>query len=200
MILAVFFFIGALHTFTSDNGQYHLQAEFYGGTVFEVRTFTMRRGDDLLYRIDDPGVQTFFVSDHGTVFGLSEHHAAYYDRSGRCDSLLVFARMNTCGFSEYHDLFYLSVQEGVFVYTLDGHLLYDLMPGRLFASTRHGENIAIVSDDTLRLYRDGVLVRTEILGTAYVHRVSFTGSTAVRVETHGGIELFDMTVLERVER
>lgn len=171
---------------------------FHGGTVFEAEAFSLRDREKVLYHVDDPGLQTFFVSNHGTVFALSERHAVFYSKAGECDTLTHISYLNNSGFSEQHDLFYLSLREGMYVYTLDGNLLFTLMPGRLLASTQHGEHVAVVSADTLMLYNEGVHVHTKILETAYVQHVSFT-EWSVCVEEHDGIEVFDMATGERIE-
>jgi hypothetical protein len=201
MLLLLLMLMSNTHTVSSGNDQYCLDISFRGGTVFEAEQFSLRDGKNMLvYTIYGPGVHTFYVSDHGTVFAMSEHHVVFYDRSGEPRTLVRFDYLNNGGFSEHGDLFYVSVQEGVYVYTLDGRSLFELMPGRLFASTKRGENIAVVSSDTLRLYSEGVLVQTIKLETAYVHRVSFTESGTVRVEGTGGMEVFDMMTGGKVEQ
>ncbi|UCC12357.1 MAG: hypothetical protein JSW02_02135 [candidate division WOR-3 bacterium] len=177
----------------SPNNQYCLCAEMRGGTVFYAEEFTLKNGNTVLYRVCDPGIHTFFVSDHGTVFTLGERYAVFYDRTGECDTLMEIVYMNNSGFTEHYDLFYLSMRDGMYVYTLDGALLYTLAPGRLIASTESGKHIAAVSDDTLRLYTEGVLIHTVILETAYVHGVSFTEDGTVCVAEAGGMEIFDMS-------
>jgi hypothetical protein len=200
MVYMIFFLVSTTRTFASENNQYHVCATFHGGVVFEAEEFSLRDGEQVLYQVDDPGIHTFFVSNHGTVFALSECHAVFYNQGGECDTLTTISFLNNSGFSEHRDLFYLSLLEGMYVYSLDGDLLYTLMPGRLFASTQHGENIAVAAADTLMLYTEGVLVHTKILETAYVQRLSFTETGAVRVEEHDGIEMFDMATGERIEQ
>jgi len=201
MVTVLVFFISTVCTFVSENGQYHVSVTFHGGTVFEAEQFSLRDMNNVvIYHVDDPGVQTFFVSNQGTVFALSEQHIVFYDLAGTCDTLAQFVFLNNSGFSERHDLFFLSLQDGMHVYTLDGRLLYTLLPGRLFSSIRHGANSAVVSADTLRLYNEGMLVHTKILKTAYVRQVSIAESGSVRVDEHDGIEVFDMTTGEKVEQ
>lgn len=201
MIAYLVFFISTVCTFVSENGQYQVSVTFHGGTVFEAEQFSLRGRDNVvIYHVDDPGVQTFFVSNQGTVFALSEQHAVFYDLAGACDTLARFAFLNNSGFSEHDDLFFLSLQDGMHVYTLDGRLRYTLMPGRLFSSIRHGATSAVVSADTLRLYNEGVLIHTKILKTAYVQRMYITGSGTIRVEEHGSIEVFDLMTGEKVEQ
>ncbi len=193
MSFVIIFLLNITSSFVSPNNQYCLSAEMSGGTDFEAEEFTLEDGNTELYRVYDPGVHTFFVSDRGTVFALGERYAVFYDLNGECDTLITVVYVNNSGFSEHHDLFYLSMRDGIYVYTLDGALLYTLAPGRLLTSTESGKHIAAISDDTLRLYTEGVLIHTVILETAYVHGVSFTEDGTVCVAEAGGMEIFDMS-------
>lgn len=186
-------------TFVSQNNEYCLYAEMVGGMTFEADKFMLKKGNSIQYHVYNPGVHTFFVSDHGTVFGVGDHHAMFYDRTGKCDTLMPVVYLNKCGFSERHDLFYLSVRDGIYVYTLDGALLHSLAPGRLLASTDGGEHIAVVSTDTLTLYAEGTSVHTIVLETAYVRSVSYTEDGTVRIEERSGIEVLDMITGRKVE-
>ncbi len=195
----ILFLVSMTCTFVSQNGQYRLCAEMSGGMTFEAEEFTLKEENTVLYRVYDPGVHTFFVSDHGTVFALGERYAVFYDRTGKCDTLMEIVYLNNSGFTEHRDLFYLSVRDGMRVYTLDGALLYALAPARLLASTESGEHIAAVSSNTLRLYAEGVLIHTIFLETPYVHCVSFTEQGTVCVEEVGGKEIFDKVSGGKIE-
>jgi hypothetical protein len=195
----IIFIVSITCSFVSPNNQYSLCAEMSGGTAFEAEAFTAKDGNMILYRVYGPGVHTFFVSDHGTVFALGERYAVFYDRTGMCDTLSEIVYLNNSGFTEHHDLFYLSMRDGMHVYTVDGALLYTLIPGRLLASSESGEHIAVVSADTLRLYTEGALIHTIFLETPYVHSVSIAEHGTVCVEGVGGMEIFDMMSGRKVE-
>ncbi len=199
MSFVIIFLLNITSTFVSSNDQYCLSAEMSGGTAFKAVEFTLMDGSTELYRVYDPGVHTFFVSDRGTVFALGERYAVFYDRTGRCDTLISIVHVNNSGFSEHHDLFYVSMRDGMYVYTLDGAFLYTLLPGRLLAGTESGKHIAAISDDTLRLYTEGVLIHTVILETAYVRGLNLGEDGTVCVEEAGGMEVFDMMSGRKVE-
>ncbi len=189
-------------TISSDNGLYHASISFGRETQLSVASFTLYdHNSEILYTKQELDVNTFFISNIGTVFALNDKHLYFYGDSGEEELLKDIHYSNNFGFSPDHFLFFASDKDGVFAYTMQGELIYALRPGRLFASTEQGHLVAIIAVDTLFLYEHGVQRFIQSLATPYARSISFSDDgESIIVDEPSGSEIFDTRTGARQEQ
>ncbi|MDH4242085.1 MAG: hypothetical protein OEW48_21190 [Phycisphaerae bacterium] len=165
-----FFYLFSINL-NSDNGVFSAQVDYSGGTNCVVQQITMYRDRMSLYTIESPKAHTFYISDTGTVFALSDQQLYFYDQQGNVKTLQDLTFPNGFGFSLDNHNFFASDRNTLNVYSRSGELIYELNPCRLFIGFEQGKYIATVSNDTLFFYEDGVEVATRYLSTPYIRRL-----------------------------
>ncbi len=186
----------------SDNGSFCAVVQYSGGSELTTETFELYdRGGDIIYAKKDVPMNTFFISNTGSVFALNEHRLCFYRRDGSETILRELVYANGFGFSPDNSLFFASDREGVFAYSHEGILIHEYRPGRLFASGGKGESVAIVSTDTLLVYYEGVLVDTEIVSPPYARDIYFSrDGESIMVELQDNIEIYDTRTRSWIKR
>lgn len=168
-------FLGLFYLFSinlsSDNGVFSAQVDYSGGTNCVVQQITMYRDKMSLYTIESPEAHTFYISDTGAVFALSDQQLYFYDQQGNVKTLQDLTFPNGFGFSTDNHNFFASDRNTLNVYSRNGELIYELNPCRLFIGFEQGRYIATVSNDTLFFYEDGIEVATRHLSTPYIRRL-----------------------------
>lgn len=177
----------------SDNGFFRASVSYSGGAELITGSFTMYdQYGDIIYAKRDVPANTFFISNTGTVFALNEHRLYFYQRDGSEVMLRELLYPNGFGFSLDNSQFFASDREGVFAYSHEGVLVHTYHPGRLFASTGHGESVAVISADTLFIYEYGRLRDTEFISSPYARDVYFSvDAESIMVQVQDGIEVYD---------
>lgn len=193
MISVIVSVIISAHSFSSDNGLFSASVVYGKSAGLRAESFILYDiNQQIIYTKTELDVHTFFISNLGTVFALNERSLYFYDQAGDEMLLHEFAHANGFGFSSDNHLFYSSCKEGVFVYSIEGELVYEFNPGRLFASKNNGQTAAIVSNDTLYIYIDGNMRFTECLSTHYVWDVWFSDKQEhILINSPSGIEIYD---------
>ncbi len=193
-MLIIGLFICASISINSDNGLFRASVQYGGGAELVTETFELYdHGGDIIYAKRDIPLNTFFISNTGSVFALNEHRLCFFRRDGKETALRDLVCPNGFGFSPDRSLFFASDREGIFAYALDGALVHTYGPGRLFATAEHGEHVAAVSADTLLVYDNGRLADKEPLRSPYVWEVRFSDD-AKRIFVHfkDAIDVYDM--------
>jgi len=201
VVVALLFLMSiAQATSSSDNGLYHASIAYGGGVDFLTESFALYNQDgEIMYTKENPDARTFYISDSGVVFALSDKHLYLYDQNGDEVTLKNLYYPNGFGFSPDNFLFFASDKDGIFAYSNDGELIYHFNPGRLFSSTVRGKMVAIISTDTLFVYENGIQKFTRKLSTPYTRRLLFSDNEkSIMVEIPSGIEIFDSQTGERV--
>jgi hypothetical protein len=177
----------------SDNGLFRASINYSGGAELITESFALyNRYGDIIYTKRDVPVNTFFISNTGSVFALNEHRLYFYQRDGSEMMLRELVYPNGFGFSPDNSQFFASDRDGVFAYSHEGVLVHTYRPGRLFASTGNGECVAVISADTLFVYEYGRLRDTEYLSSPYAREVCFSwDANYIVVQIHGGTEIYD---------
>ena len=200
-IIVLLFLIGTAHAASSSaNGLYHASITYGGGEGFFVESFTLHnQNGETMYTKENPDACTFYISNSGVVFALNEKYLHFYDKNGGEMLLKNLNYPNGFGFSPDNYLFFVSDKDGILAYSHDGKLIYHFNPGRLFASTKKGRTVAVVSTDTLFVYENGVQKLTEKIPTPYTRSLSFSGDEkSIIIEIPSGIEIFDSQTGERL--
>jgi len=171
-------FLGLFYLFSidisSENGVFRAHVDYSGGTECVVQQITMCRDRKSLYTIKSPEAHTFYISDTGTVFALSDQQLYFYGQQGDVKRLQGLTFPNGFGFSLDNHHFFASDRNALNVYSRTGKLVYELKPCRLFAGFQDGHFIAAVSNDTLFFYKDGIEVATRHLATPYIRALDIT--------------------------
>ncbi|MGB3341144.1 MAG: hypothetical protein WBB37_06655 [bacterium] len=166
ILLGIFYLLSI--DISSDNGVFSAQVDYSGGTNCVVQQITMYRDGMCLYTRERPEAHTFYISDIGTVFALSDQQLYFYDQQGNVKTLQDLIFPNGFGFSTDNHNFFASDRNELNVYARTGELVYKLKPCRLCLGFEHGRFIATVSNDTLFFYEDGIEVATRRLSTPYI--------------------------------
>ncbi|UCF71245.1 MAG: hypothetical protein JSW49_02910 [candidate division WOR-3 bacterium] len=163
----------------SSNGLYRAAVQYGGGSELITSSLTLYDAyDNVVYVKNNIIMNTFYVCDNGNVFALNEHRLCFYRMDGSEMLLQELSYPNGFGFSPDNAVFFASDKEGLFAYSDEGSLTGKYRPGRLFASTSGGGAVAIISADTLFVYRSGGLVDRQFLSSPYVHDVCFSDDGA----------------------
>ncbi|UCD06120.1 MAG: hypothetical protein JSV98_02510 [candidate division WOR-3 bacterium] len=172
---------------------FHGVVRYSGGADLFTETFVLYdQYGDIVYEKSDIPLQTFFISNTGSVFALNEYHLYLYQQDGSETMLRELVYPNGFGFSPDGALFFASDREGIFAYSHDGMLSSAYRPGRLFASTERGSWVAVISADTLFVYEYGSLGDTEFLPSPYARDVSFsTDGDNIQVRFPAGYDVYD---------
>jgi hypothetical protein len=177
---------------SSDNGEFSSQVDYTGGTNCVVQQMTIYRDGMSLYTIESPEAHTFYISDTGTVFALSDQQLYFYDRQGNVKTLQDLTFPNGFGFSTDNYDFFASDRNALNVYSRTGELVYELKPCRLFIGFERGRFVATVSNDTLFFYEDGIEVATRRLSTPYIRRLDISeDKRCVIVEMPNALEAIE---------
>lgn len=168
--------------------------------VLSVESFTLyNQNGKLMYIEEKPNANTFFISDAGVVFALNEKHLYLYNQNGDEMLLKNLNYPNGFGFSPDDFLFFASDKDGIFAYSNEGSLIYELNPGRLFSSTVKSKMVAIISTDTLFVYENGVQKFMKKLSTPYARTLLFSeDEKSIIIEEPSGVEIFDSRTGERL--
>jgi hypothetical protein len=186
-------------TVSFGHGEYRCAVVYKGETHLAVESFTLYRNDEVVYTKEKPGVTSFYLSNAGTVFAVSENRLHFYAQNGEEVFLKDLNYPNGFGFSPDSMLFFCSDKDGICAYSEHGQLVRTYKPGRLFASTERGKEVAVVSCDSLFLYEDGVLKFCRQLRTPYARAVLFSrDGRSIIVEEPLGNEIFDSSTGEKV--
>lgn len=176
-------------TIKSANGMYIGDASYTGGTNLLTTSFKLfNQQGNLLYQIIKPEAITFFISNTGEVFATNEQSLYLYHLNGMVLQLKSLHYPNGFGFSPDNTLFFASDQDGIYAYSMDGRVVYQFSPGRLYASTAQAKKMAIVSTDTLFYYQKGELKFQKTLSNPYARNIYFSDD-----ETTIYLELPDST-------
>ncbi|MDH4209867.1 MAG: hypothetical protein OEV79_00240 [candidate division WOR-3 bacterium] len=177
----------------SDNGLFRASVQYGGGAELITESFALYdRYGDVMYTKRDIPVNTFFINNTGSVFALNEHCLYLYQRDGSEIMLRELVYPNGFSFSPDNSLFFASDRDGLYAYSHDGDLVHVYHPGRLFASTGHGDCVAVISADTLFVYENGTLRDTEFLSSPYAHGMFFSADEKqIWVQYRNGNEIYD---------
>lgn len=151
-----------------------MQVNYTGDTRFFVQNLTLYKHDMPVYAMENIAAHTFYISNSGTVFALSDHQVFFYDQQGNVETLQDLIFPNGCGFSENNQNFFVSDRNNLCVYSSSGDLVYELRPCRLFVDFQNGQFIATVSSDTLILYKDGKEAGQRVLSTPYIRSLDIS--------------------------
>lgn len=186
-------------TIRSDNGMYTAVISFENGHNLTDATFSLQDKEGIvLYTKDNLASQTFFVSNSGTVFSVDDNTLYHYNKEGDERILKTLEHANGFSFSPDNLLFFASDKEGIFVYSATGSLIHTLDPGRLFDCAENGRQIAVVSNDTLSLYHDGILQQVILLPTPYIHALKFyDDGSSIEIESLSGTLFFDTGLIRK---
>ena len=181
------------------HGEYRCAVVHKGETHLAVESFTLYRNDEVVYTKEKPGVSSFYLSNAGTVFAVSENRLRFYAQNGEEVLLKDLSYPNGFGFSPDSMLFFCSDKDGICAYSEHGQLVHMYKPGLLFASTEHGKEFAVVSCDSLFVYEGGVLKFCRQLRTPYARAVFFSqDGRSIIVEEPLENEIFDSSTGEKV--
>ncbi len=200
LIVLLFLLVTAHAMMSSEHGLYHASVTYGGGVEYFVETFTLYdQNGNIMYTKENPDAKSFYISDSGVVFALSEKCLYLYKHNGDEKLLKEFNYPNGFGFSPDNFLFFASDKDGIFAYSSAGELIYEFNRGRLFSSTLEGKMVAIVSTDTLFVYENGVQKYIRKLSTPYTRSLSFSDhEKSITIEIPSGIEIFDSQTGERL--
>ncbi|MEO0184458.1 MAG: hypothetical protein ABIL20_01490 [candidate division WOR-3 bacterium] len=175
MITNVLNLIVFMLNITSADGAYTGEAVYTGGTELITASFKLydQKGN-MLYHIINPDAFTFFISNSGQVFATNEQMLYLYELNGNIIPLKKLIYPNGFDFSPDNTLFFASDRDGIFAYSMTGTMVYQFMPGRLFATTEQGKKMGIVSTDTLFYYEGGNLKFQKILRSPFVRKLYFS--------------------------
>jgi hypothetical protein len=163
------------YTAYSHDSLYRASVACGSATDISVVSFSLYdRRDNLLYSVHGLDVRAVYVSEHGSVFTVSDTCLYMYAVDGTLTNLGELDCPNMFGFSPGDFLFFSSDRDGITAYSNQGNVVYALRPGRLFASTERGELIAIVAVDTVFIYEHGIETLRKVLATPYARDIVFT--------------------------
>ena len=186
-------------TVSFGHGTYRCAIVYTGDTHLAVESFTLYRNDEVVYTKETPGVNSFYLSTVGTVFAVNEERLYFYAQNGEELFLKDLKYPNGFGFSPDSVLFFCSDKGGICAYSDQGQLVRAYKPGRLFTSTEHGKEVAVISCDSLFLYKDGVLKFSRQLRTPYARAVFFSqDGRSIIVEEPSDNEIFSSRTGEKV--
>ncbi|MGQ9464310.1 MAG: hypothetical protein ACUVQ4_01200 [bacterium] len=181
-------------TIKSANGAYIGDVTYTGGTDLLTASFKLYNQEGhLLYQIIHPDAITFFISNSGEVFATNEQHLYLYTQNGTVAQLRNLQYPNGFGFSPDNTLFFASDRNGIYAYSMQGKIVYQFSPGRIFASTTQGKRMAIISTDTLFYYQHGELKFQKIISSPFVRKIYFSPD-----EKTLHLELPDSTILIKI--
>lgn len=160
--------------FSSENGIFTMQVDYAGGTELYAEDLTLYKNDLPLFTLENTPAHTFYISNTGTVFAVSDHQLFFFDQAGNIEILQDLFYPNGFGFSINKEMFFASDRNKLHVYSQTGVLLYELKPCRLFIDFQDGKYIATVSSDTLIFYEEGNEVGTRLLSTPYIRDLEFS--------------------------
>ena len=186
----------------SDDGSFRASVEYGGGTELMTESFVLYdRYDVVVYMKSNSTLNTFFISNTGSVFALNEHRLCFYHQDGREKMLKELVYPNGFGFSSDNSIFFASDREGLFAYSGDGNLVHKYRPGRLFTSSTKGENVAIISADTLFVHEDGSIIDTEFLSSPYASDLYYSADgKSIVVQIPGAAETYDIRTRSWVKK
>lgn len=162
-------------TIKSANGMYIGDVTYTGGTNLLTASFKLyNQHGELIYQIIHPEAITFFISNTGEVFATNEQLLYLYKLNGTIAQLRSLHYPNGFGFSPDNTLFFASDLDGIYAYSMQGRVVYQFPPGRLFTSTAQGRKMAIISNDTLSYYQQGELKFQKILNNPFVRKIYFS--------------------------
>ncbi len=159
---------------SSENGVFSAQIDHSGNTNCFTRHFTMYKHDLISYTKEELQAHTFYISDTGTVFALSDLQLYFYDQQGNVKTLKDLIYPNGFGFSTDKHHFFASDRNALNIYSRTGELVYELKPCRLFIGFEQCRFIATVSNDTLFFYEDGIEIAIRCLSTPYIRRLDIS--------------------------
>ena len=189
--------IGVIFVFThmvsSANGSFNASVIYGGSTELSVKSFTLcNQNHEIIYTKENIDLNTFYISNSGTVFALNEQKLFFYYSNGEEKLLKDLNYPNGADFEPDHSLFFVSDKDGIFTYSDNGKIKYTFNPGRLFSSLQKGSIVAIISNDTLSIYYDGVRKFERKLLTPYARSIVFsTDAKSIIIEEPSLIEVFD---------
>ena len=138
--------LGLLYLFSieisSDNDVFSAQIDYTGGTNCFARHFTMYKHDLISYTKEELQAHTFYISDTGTVFALSDRQLYFYDQQGNVKTLKDLIYPNGFGFSTDKHHFFASDRNALNIYSRTGELVYELKPCRFFFFLEQCKGIA----------------------------------------------------------
>mgnify|MGYP005837341487 CR=1 FL=1 len=194
MVINILSFIMFALTIKSANGLYIGDVTYTGGTNLLTASFKLYNQEGhLFYQIIHPDAITFFISNSGEVFATNEKQLYFYTQTGSVAQLRNLQYPNGFGFSPDNTLFFASDRNGIYAYSMQGKIVYQLPPGRLFTSTTQGKRIAIISTDTLFYYQCGEFKFQKILSNPFVRKIYFSSD-----EKTLHLELPDSTELIKI--
>lgn len=166
---------------SSPGGCYRLEVEYAPGTELAAQELILHDASGaVVYRVPHPPGAVFFVNDSGCVFALSERILCVLEPDGKARPLARLEYANGFAFSPDQRLFYASDRTGIRAFDLRGDLVCGYRPGRLFTPADPGECFAVVSVDTLCVYREGAVILERVLPSPFARRVEI-GSGSVMV-------------------
>lgn len=179
--------------FSSENGLFTMQVDYTGGTECFAENLILYENDIPVYTLENTPAHTFYITNIGTVFALSDHQLCFFGRDGNVEVLQDLHFPNGFGFSEDKERFFASDRDHLRVYYQNGEVLYELEPCRLFIDFQNGRFIAAVSNDTLIFYEDGQEVLKRALSTPYIRGLEFSkDNNCLIVQTPRSFETIEL--------